>query len=185
MNGYFVRQDVLDILDTIAELKEMQRGLTEKPEHMSLTELADQIKACEDSIESLGYDLEELAEWLAGDIRNNEMQAAMFKKEADSWKNKQYKAELRAKSGKDFLMYLMSKTGKQKMPAGKFSLTIANNGGKMPISYNVEPENLPGKFRIKQITYKADDSAIRDFLDNGGKSKYFEYGPRGQNLRIR
>lgn len=186
MNGYFVKQDVLAILDQIQELREMQRGLTEKPEHMSLEEITDTIQACEDSIESLGYDLEELAEWLAGDVRNNEMQAAAFKKEADLWKTKQYKAELRAKSDKDFLTYLMQKVGQKKMSAGKFSLTIANNGGKLPINFNIDDmEQLPSKYRIKQVTYKADDAAIRDFLDNGGKSKYFEYGQRGQSLRIR
>lgn len=186
MNGYFVKQDVLEILEQIAELKEMQRGLSEKPEHMSLEEISEQIQTCEDTIEALGYEVEELAEWIAGDIRNAEMQAAMYKKEAESWKTKQYKAELRAKNGKDFLMYLMSKVGQKKMAAGKFSLTIANNGGKLPISFNVEDmEQLPSKYRIKQVTYKADDAAIRDFLDAGGHSKYFEYGQRGQSLRIR
>ena len=186
MNGYFVRQDVLDILEQMAELQEMQRGLATKPEHMSLEEIADQIQACKDTIESLGYDLEQLAEWLVGNVRNNEMQAAAFKAEAEIWKTKQYKAELRAKSGKEFLHYLMDKVGQKKMNAGKFSLTIANNGGKLPISYNVDDmQDLPSKFRIKTVTYKADDAAIRDFLDNGGKSKYFEYGQRGTSLRIR
>lgn len=189
MNGYFVKQDVLEILDKIAELREIQKGMTERPEEykdMSPEEIEEMIQTCEDSIESLGYDLEELAEWLAGDVRNNEMQAAVYKKEAESWKTKQYKAELRSKSGKDFLMYLMDKVGTKKMPAGKFNLSIANNGGKLPISYNVDsPEDLPAKYRIKEIKYKADDAAIREFLDNGGKSKYFEYGQRGQNLRIR
>lgn len=186
MNGYFVKQDVLEILDQIAELQEMQKGLTEKPEHLSQTEIAETIQTCEDSIESLGYDLEELAEWLAGDVRNAEMQVAMYKKEAESWKTKQYKAELRAKNGKDFLMYLMQKIGAKKMAAGKFNLTIANNGGKLPISYTIDDmEQLPAKYRIKQITYKADDAAIRKFLDAGGHSKYFEYGTRGQSLRIR
>ena len=66
MNGYFVKQDVLEILEQIAELQEMQRGLSEKPEHMSLEEISDQIQTCKDTIESLGYDLEQLAEWLAG-----------------------------------------------------------------------------------------------------------------------
>ena len=186
MNGYFVRQDVLDILEQMAELQEMQRGLATKPEHMSLEEIADQIQACRDTIESLGYDLEQLAEWLAGNVRNNEMQAAAFKAEAEIWKTKQYKAELRAKSGKEFLHYLMDKVGQKKMNAGKFSLTIAQNGGKMPINYNIDDmHDLPAKFRIKTVTYKADDAAIREFLDAGGKSKYFEYGQRGTNLRIR
>ena len=185
MNGYFVKQEVLEKLDQIAELREIQRGLAEKPEHMSLEEIADTIKACEDSIESLGYDLEELAEYLVGDIRNNEMKAEAFKKEAEVWKTKQYKAELRAKNGKDFLMYLMSKVGKKKMDAGKFNLTIANNGGPIPLVLNADPEELPAKFRIKQIVFKADNIEIRKFLDAGRKSKYFQYGERGQNLRIK
>lgn len=186
MNGYFVKQDVLAILDQIQELREMQRGLTEKPEHMSLEEIAEQIQTCEDTIESLGFEAEELLEWIAGDVRNSEMRAAMFKKEADSWKTKQYKEELRAKSGKDFIMYFMKKLRMKKMYAGKFSLSIAKNGGKLPLIFNVDDmEQLPSKYRTKQITYKADDAAIREFLDNGGHSKYFEYGDRGENVRIR
>lgn len=186
MNGYFVKQDVLDLLDRIAELQEMQKGLSEKPEHMSFEEIAEQIQSCKDTIESLGYEVEELLEWIIGDVRNNEMDAATAKTEAGIWKNKQYKAEMRAKTGKDFVQYIMTKLGQKKMPAGIFNVSLVKNGGKLPIVFNVDdPSQLPAKFRKKQVIYKPDDEAIREYLDAGGKSKYFEYGERGTGLRYR
>lgn len=185
MNGYFVEQDILEKLDLLAYLQDMLRGLEERPEEFRGADLEEQICATKDTIESLDYDLETLAEQLAGDIRNHDMQAKAFKAEAERWKNKQYREEQRVTSEKALLMHLMKKKNIEKMKAGKFSLTIANNGGRTPITYTVDPEDLPSKFRIKTIVFKADDQAIREYLDAGHSSKYFEYGERGQNLRIR
>ena len=185
MNGYFVTNEVLDILDQLAYLQDMMAGLTKIPEEYKGQDLEEQIKACEDTIESLQYDLGDLAEWIAGDIRNADMESKAYKGEVDAWRNKQYRAERRMKSEKSLLMLLMKKAGLTKMDAGKFKLTIANNGGKTPIEYTVDPEELPAKFRIREIVYKPDDAAIREYLDSGKKSKYFSYGERGYNLRVK
>lgn len=185
MNGYFVEQDILEKLDLLAYLQDMLRGLEERPEEFKGADLDEQILATKTTIESLDYDLETLAEQLAGDIRNHDMAAKAFKAESEAWKTKQYREEQRVRSEKDLLMYLMKKQNIDKMKAGKFSLTIANNGGKTPIQYAVDPEDLPSRFRIKTIVFKADDTAIREYLDAGHTSKFFEYGERGQNLRIR
>lgn len=185
MNGYFVQHDVLEKLDQLAWLQDMLTGLEKRPEEYQGVDLTDRIKLCEDTIESLEYDLEQLAEWIAGDIRNADMEAKAYKGEVESWKNKQYRAERRAKAEKNLLMLIMKKAGVFKMDAGNFKLTIANNGGKTPIDYTVNPEELPAKFRIKEVTYKPNDEAIRAYLDGGKSSKFFSYGERGQNLRVK
>lgn len=189
MNGYFVRQDILEKLDQIEMLRNIINGTEERPEEykeLSADEIKELVQTCQDTIESIDADLEQIAEWIAGDYRNNDMTAKAYKAEKESWQTKQYKAEQRAKADKELLMLILKKHNLQKMDAGKFKLSIANNGGKTPILFNVlSPEELPAKFKQKITTYKADDAAIREYLDAGRKSKYFEYGQRGQNLRIK
>lgn len=182
MNGYFVRQEILDLLDKRQYLMDELK----KPENFGDEEMTEQLAVCEDTLESIDLEIGDLAESLAGDIRNNEMEAKAYSEEADVWKAKQISAERRAKSEEDLLKYILKQRDIKKLDAGKFMISIVNNGGKLPIEYQVSaPAELPEEFRTATTVYKANDLAIRDFLDNGGKSKYFEYGQRGTSLRIR
>lgn len=181
MNGYFVRQDILDLLDKRQSLMERLK----EPESWGDEELTEELAAIEDTLEGIDLQLEDLAEALAGDIRNNEMEARAYSEEADIWKAKQIRAERRAKSEKDLLKYILKQKDVSKLQAGKFKVSIVNNGGKLPIEYNiVAPAQLPEQFRMTATIYKPDDVAIREFLDNGGQSDLFHYGERGQNVRI-
>ena len=181
MNGYFVRQDILDLLDKRQSLMERLK----EPESWGDEELTEELAAIEDTLEGIDLQLEDLAEALAGDIRNNEMEARAYSEEADIWKAKQIRAERRAKSEKDLLKYILKQKDVSKLQAGKFKVSIVNNGGKLPIEYAVSsPAELPEEFRMSVTTYKANDAAIREFLDNGGESDFFNYAPRGQNVRI-
>ena len=180
MNGYFVRKDILDLLDD-------RQALTEElsnPANFGDEELTERLAAIEDTLEGIDLQLEDLAEALAGDIRNNEMEARAYMEEAEVWKVKQIRAEKRAKSEKDLLKYILKQKNVQKLQAGKFKVSIVNNGGKLPIEYNVPPEELPEAFKVTVFTQKPFDQAIREFLDNGGESDLFHYGQRGQNVRI-
>ena len=180
MNGYFVRKDILDLLDD-------RQALTEElsnPANFGDEELTERLAAIEDTLEGIDMELEDLAEALAGDIRNNEMEARAYMEEAEIWKVKQIRAEKRAKSEKDLLKYILKQKNVQKLQAGKFKVSIVNNGGKLPIEYNVPPEELPEAFKVTVFTQKPFDQAIREFLDNGGESDLFHYGQRGQNVRI-
>lgn len=181
MNGYFVRQDILDLLDKRQSLMERLK----EPESWGDEELTEELAAIEDTLEGIDLQLEDLAEALAGDIRNNELEAKAYSEEADIWKAKQIRAERRAKSEKDLLKYILKQKDVSKLQAGKFKVSIVNNGGKLPIEYAVSsPAELPEEFRMSVTTYKANDAAIREFLDNGGESDFFNYAPRGQNVRI-
>lgn len=180
-NGYFVRQDILQLLDQRQYLMEELKN----PANFGSEELTEALAACEDKIEGIDLQLEDLAEALAGDIRNTEMQAKAYGEEADAWKSKQINAERRAKSEKDLLKYILKQKGVTKTQAGKFKVSLVTNGGKLPIEYNINaPAELPEEFRTMTTVYKADDAAIREFLDNGGQSELFHYGERGQNVRI-
>lgn len=180
MNGYFVRQDILDLLDKRQSLMERLK----EPESWGDEELTEELAAIEDTLEGIDLQLEDLAEALAGDIRNNEMEAKAYSEEADIWKAKQIRAERRAKSEKDLLKYILKQKDVSKLQAGKFKVSVVNNGGKLPIEYEVPPEELPEPFKVTILTTKPFDQAIRVFLDNGGESDLFHYGERGQNVRI-
>lgn len=180
MNGYFVRQDILDLLDKRQSLMERLK----EPESWGDEELTEELAAIEDTLEGIDLQLEDLAEALAGDIRNNELEAKAYSEEADIWKAKQIRAERRAKSEKDLLKYILKQKDVSKLQAGKFKVSVVNNGGKLPIEYEVPPEELPERFKVTILTQKPFDQAIREFLDNGGQSDLFHYGERGQNVRI-
>lgn len=180
MNGYFVRQDILNLLDQRQYLMDELK----KPENFGDYEMEEDIQAIEDTLESIDLEIGDLAESLAGDIRNNEMEAKAYSEEADAWKAKQIRAERRAKSEKDLLKYILKQRDIKKLDAGKFKISIVNNGGKLPIEYEVPPEELPERFKVTILTQKPFDQAIREFLDNGGESDLFHYGQRGQNVRI-
>lgn len=180
MNGYFVRQDILNLLDQRQYLMDELK----KPENFGDYEMEEDIQAIEDTLESIDLEIGDLAESLAGDIRNNEMEAKAYSEEADAWKAKQISAERRAKSEKDLLKYILKQRDIKKLDAGKFKISIVNNGGKLPIEYEVPPEELPERFKVTILTQKPFDQAIREFLDNGGESDLFHYGQRGQNVRI-
>ena len=180
MNGYFVRKDILDLLDDRQALAEELSN----PANFGDEELTERLAAIEDTLEGIDLQLEDLAEALAGDIRNNEMEARAYMEEAEVWKVKQIRAEKRSKSKKDLLKYILKQKNVQKLQAGKFKVSIVSNGGKLPIEYNVPPEELPEAFKVTVFTQKPFDQAIREFLDNGGESDLFHYGQRGQNVRI-
>ena len=141
--------------------------------------------AIECTIESLEYDFADLLEEAVKGIRNLEADMEAYKREQEYYQLKKNDAEYRIKKRKAFIRYLMEKRGEKSLKAGNFTLTIKGNGGKTPITYHTTPEALPEQFRTEQTTYKADDAAIRAFLDAGGTSNLFEYAPRGTNLNIR
>lgn len=183
MNGYFVRQEIQQLLDNIEMLKQRQALLrADDPENAVIST---EVQAIEDTIESMDFELEDLAEQLAKAISNIEIDADAYEKEARKWTEKAIAAKARLKREKDLLKYILESNDIKSMKAGIFKLTVAGNGGKTPIIYNVEPDELPDQFRKDVVTKKADDKAIREFLDNGGKSDYFRYGERGTSLRIR
>lgn len=184
MNLYLVSKDVLELLNAL-DMLQNQLLEEQKKKNGDTDAIYTEIIGIEDTIESLDYDLAALAEDITKDIRNNEIEAKAYKEEADRWNLKRQAAEARIKREKELLKYILTDNGVKKIHAGLFNLTVANNGGKTPINYQAEPQDLPEQFRKQEIVYKYNDEEIRKFLDNGGSSTLFAYGERGQSLRIK
>lgn len=183
MNLYLVSKDVLELLNAL-DMLQNQLLEEQKKKNGDTDAIYTEIIGIEDTIKSLDYDLAALAEDITKDIRNNEIEAKAYKEEADRWNLKRQAAEARIKREKELLKYILTDNGVKKIHAGLFNLTVANNGGKMPIRYNCDPMDLPDEFRLEAVSYKPDTDAIRRFLDDGQTSDLFEYGERGTNLRI-
>lgn len=174
------RLDEVNLL--IEETKPLSALIAPSEEHLALLE---EKQAIEGTMESLNFDMEELMEQMAKGIRNLEADYQSYKNEELYFNKKKKNAEYSIKARKAFMKYIMEKHGQKSVKAGNFTVSIRNNGGKLPLSYMARPEDFPDDFRIVETVIKPNDTAIRAFLDAGGESELFKYEPRGQNLQIK
>lgn len=136
-----------------------------------------------DTLESMKFEFEHDAEGYVKYIRNCEADAKMLKEEADHFADRAKAASNRATNAKKFLEYCLKACGIEKMNAGAFKLSIQKNGGKVPVTVNVDASELPDEYRT--VSYKADTDAIRSALDKGYEGNLFQYGEVGRSIRIR
>lgn len=78
----------------------------------------------------------------------------------------------------------MEAMGKKKIQGDKFTWTIAKNGGKRPVVFNVSSlTEIPSEY--KKVEYKIDRDKIRDALESGEKLFFATLGERGESLRLK
>lgn len=75
--------------------------------------------------------------------------------------------------------------GVKKLSLHRFSLTISNNGGVLPLKLSCEPQELPPQFQ--RIEVSPDNSAIRQALEAGDieAQRVAQFGERETHLRVR
>ena len=183
MNLYLVKQDIYSLLAQRADLLEQKEAAADNINE--LDGIYDQLAAIDDTIESLEYDIEELVAEIAKDILNRTADVKAYAQEEERFHMKRVNSEKIVKDEKDFLLWLMKEHNQKKIQRDGLDIIRANNGGKQPIVYTTDAEDLPEGFKIAKTTYKPDDIAVRAFLDAGGESDLFYYGERGQNVRIK
>ena len=73
----------------------------------------------------------------------------------------------------------------KKMRTKRFNLTVANNGGKLPLWINskMNPQDLPKKYQ--QVIVEVNKNAIREALEAGEKLEFAGFSERGKHLRIK
>ena len=84
---------------------------------------------------------------------------------------------------KDYLKQNMIATGKTKFKTNLFSFGIQKNGGAAPIYLRVPEEQIPDEFM--KITRTPDKKAMADYIMETGDVTFFNFGERGESLRIR
>lgn len=141
-----------------------------------------------DTLESLDGDFEDKAEGIAALIAENRATITAIESEIDRLTAKADRLENQNDSLKRYLKMEMDFTGKRKLNAGIWKITIAKNGGKAPIVWKTEPDeldlgSLPEKY-VKR-TESINTAAVRETLEAGGFLSFAELGERGESLRIK
>lgn len=74
-----------------------------------------------------------------------------------------------------------------KLATPRFSLSVANNGGALPLAYpkawDANPEQIPAAFKL--VRYDVNKEALREALRNDSAPDGVSLGERGNHLRIK
>ncbi len=145
-----------------------------------------------DTLESVGYEIEDKADGYAKIIKSLEAAVNGLSKETERLAARKRTYENRIKMLKKNLEMSMRVTGKRKFTTELFSFNIQKNGGKRKLVIDVDVEKVPEKYRVKQPD-AIDGDAVREYLkENGLEGKdgslnceFAHLEPSGESLKIR
>lgn len=142
-------------------------------------------QAIADTIESLDAEIEDKADAYAKIIAELDGRLFGVIQERDRLDDRAKMLTKNIDKLKTNLKESMEATGKTKFKTSLFSFWIQEAGPKISYKLTVAPEALPKRFRKEKIVYTADGDSIRQYIEQGGKSKFFEQIPRTKSLRIK
>lgn len=145
-----------------------------------------------DTLESVEYEIEDKADGYAKIIKALEADVDGIQKENDRLTSRKKTYENRIKWLKQNLEMCMRATGKQKFTTDLFSFNIQKNGGKRKLTIDVDVDNIPEEYRIKQPDAVNGDK-LREYLKENGiegqdgslNCEWCHLEPQGESLRIR
>ena len=145
-----------------------------------------------DTLESVEYEIEDKADGYAKIIKALEVDVDGIQKENDRLTSRKKTYENRIKWLKQNLEMCMRATGKKKFTTDLFSFNIQKNGGKRKLTIDVDVENIPEEYRIKQPDAVNGDK-LREYLKENGlegqdgslNCEWCHLEPQGESLRIR
>lgn len=161
-----------------------------KSEYLQLKEMLEDDSIDEqvvlDTMEGIDYEIEIKADNYAKIIKELEGEAETIKKEIVRLDDKYSRIKDNVKRLKDNLQQAMIETGKTKFKTDLFSFGIQKNGGKIPLIIdNVEPNEVPEKYKERHEIVKMNTDAIREDLEKGIDLGFAHLGERGESLRIK
>ena len=136
----------------------------------------------QDSLDSVMGAIEKKGEGYVAIINQLEMEADACDKQIEFWKNKKQVRENARKNLEIRLVNAMCSMGLNEIQAGKTTISIRNNGGKLPL---IIKGDVPAKFMKTKIIEEKDTDKIRKALDAGEKLDFAEYGERGKGIRFK
>lgn len=146
----------------------------------------------QDTLESIESEIEDKADGYAKIIKTLEADVDGIQKENDRLTARKKTYENRIKWLKQNLEMCMRVTGKKKFTTDLFSFNIQKNGGKRKLTIDVDVENIPEEYRIKQPDAVNGDK-LREYLKENGlegqdgslNCEWCHLEPQGESLRIR
>lgn len=145
-----------------------------------------------DTLEGIDFEIEQKADGYAKIIKSLEHKIQGMIKEIDRLSFRKKVFENNVKRLKTNLEMCMKLTGKRKFTTDLFSFNIQKNGGKRKLIIDVDVDNVPKKYRVKQPD-AIDGDSIREYLkENGLEGKdgslnceFAHLEPLGESLRIK
>ena len=147
-----------------------------------LTEIAPVIDAW---LDENATQLQVKLEGYAAVIREYEARAAARKTEAQRMAALAQADTSQAQHLKDRLKWFFEARGILKIETATAKISLANNGGKLPVilTDDLDVSGLPERFQ--RIHIEADKTAIYEALEAGEDIEFARFGERGKSLRIR
>lgn len=118
-------------------------------------------------------------------IQSRKRWVQIRKEEADRLNKLIRKDENTIKFLNEYLLRHLEAQEVKKLRTKRFNLTVANNGGKLPlwIDNKLDPQELPKKYQ--QVTVEVNKNAIREALEAGEELEFAGFSERGKHLRIK
>lgn len=135
-----------------------------------------------DTLESLNYDLADKSAGYVHVIKQLDMEADECDRAIEFFKHKKEVRQNNVKRLKEALLNAMDIAGLKELKAGSYTLKIANNGGKAPLS--IPDESLVPE-RFMKIKYEPDKELIRKTIEDGTELPFAEIKERGRHLTIK
>jgi len=115
-------------------------------------------------------------------VRQEELLAAARRSEVERLQKRVAVGENFAKHLKQRLKDYMERTGQAKIETRRYKVSVAGNGGKLPVNVSTPPDQLPPEFQRQRI--EADTDKIRAALEAGQAVPGARLESRGTHLRI-
>lgn len=116
-------------------------------------------------------------------IREKELRAAARKEESERLQKRVKIDTNQVDFLKSRLKQFFQEHGLKKLETERFTVSIANNGGRLPITIDVEPQQLPVAFQ--RVSIAPDIDKIYKALEAGEDLLFVTKGERGSHLRIK
>lgn len=136
-----------------------------------------------DTLEGLDGEIEDKADNYAKIIKILTSDVDALKAEEERLHSRRKSFENRAQALKENLQANLEFIGKTKFKTALFSFSVAQNGGKQPLTITEHLDEIPGKYLIPQPP-KVDTEAVRSLLEEK-EVEWARLEPRGKSLRIR
>ena len=145
-----------------------------------------------DTLEGVEYEIEVKADGYAKIIKSLEADIEGIEKENERLTARKNTYKNRIKWLKQNLENCMRLTGKRKFTTDLFSFNIQKNGGQRKLTIDVDVENIPEEYRIKQPDAINGDK-LREYLKENGlegqdgsiNCEWCHLEPQKESLRIR
>jgi len=172
------KRTLLDIDDDLMALDDL---LAETGGDISDPQVAEAIDGIMAELES---DFLSKADRIVAYVQELNLRSEARKKEADRLAKRAKQDKHTADFLKQNLLSVMQKHGRKRVDTDRFKVTVAGNGGKLPvdISEDVDVKMLPEKFQ--HVERRVDKDAVREALESGETLTFARLGERGQHLRI-